>query len=53
MRVSYENPSRVATLELSDFYLGRQRYAGVAIEVDDPQTFAEAVRNRLNPTPQS
>lgn len=46
--LSYENPDRVLTLNLDGFYLGRQPYCAVAIEVDDPETMAEAIRNRLD-----
>lgn len=48
--LSYEDPSRVVTLDLHEYHLGRQLYKGVAIEVDDPETFAEALQNRLDTT---
>ncbi len=45
--LSYENPSQVITLELEDFYLGRQRYRAAAVEVMDPQTVSESISRRL------
>lgn len=49
--LSYENPDRVVTLDLEDYHVGRQLYCGVAVEVADPETMAEAIRNRLPTAP--
>lgn len=45
--LSYENPSHVVTIELDDFHLGRQHYCAIAVEVDDPLSMTEAIKNRL------
>lgn len=46
--MSYENPNRVVTLELDRFYLGRQPYHGVAVEVADPKATADAISRRCH-----
>lgn len=45
--LSYENPNRVITIDLKDFHMGRQHYVTIMVEVDDPVSMAEAIRNRL------
>lgn len=48
--LSYEHPDHIVTLDLDSFYLGRQPYLAVAIEVDDPETLAEAITQRMTST---
>lgn len=46
--LSFQNPEQVITLNLANFRLGRQRYAGVAVEVDNPDSMAESIKQHLS-----
>ncbi len=48
--LSFEHQDRVITIELEDFYLGRQMYHAVAVEVDTPEETAAAIQNRIPST---
>jgi hypothetical protein len=45
--LSYENADRVITIELNGFRLGKELYRAVVLEVDEPQSMAEAIQDRV------